>query len=118
MILKMCSMHLIEKQSEQQMTDMSVGHTSDDCFVFCVCCVDDDVSKSNVPMFVCLFETLFLCSWTPLACSVTNLVVARFWEEDLSLGVLLLGNQEVGENHQTPGDERKTHVDWQNELCC
>ena len=42
---------------------------------------------------------------------VTNLVVAGFRKQDLSLDVLLSGNQENREIHQTPAD-------GQNELCC
>lgn len=43
--------------------------------------------------------------------NVTNLVVAGFQKQDLSLGVLLSGNQGDRDIHQTPAD-------GQNELCC
>ena len=58
--------------------------------------------------FVCLKHCCCVRDVTSTR-NVTNL--AGFWEQDLSLGVLLSGNQEDWENHQTPGDEPKTHVD-------
>ena len=94
---------------------MSIIHTSDDCCIFSVCCVDG--SPMFPGSFVCLKHCCCVHGVT-LTHNVTNLVVAGFWEQDLSLGVLSSGNQEDGENHQTPGDEPKRHVDCQNELCC
>ena len=98
------------------MTDVIVGHTSDDCCIFSVFCVDDG-SPTFPGSFVCLKHCCCVHGVT-LTQNVTNLVVAGFREQDLSLGVLSSGNQEDRENHQTPGDEPKRHVDCQNELCC
>ena len=68
-------------------------------------------------LFVCLNHWCCVCGVT-LTRNVTNLVVAGFWEQHLSLGVLLLGNEEDQENHEAPGDGPKKHVDGQNECCC
>ena len=60
--------------------------------------------------FVCLTHCCCVCGVT-LTQNVTNLVVAGFQKQDLSLGVLLSENQGDREIHQTPAD-------GQNELCC
>ena len=51
--------------------------------------------------FVCLKHCCCVRGVTSTR-NVTNLVVAGFREQDLSLGVLSSGNQEERENHQTP----------------